>query len=174
MHRAFERSIQLDELHRGFSPLRADDDPIGFQCISDCRSLSEELRVAYHVEEVVRNAAISNDPFDETTAAYWHGRLVDDHRIGFDTAGNRTGHALNGRQVRAAVGSRRSANSDEDDLRIRDCGFDRVSESNVPFLERTLEDFLEARLINRRDPSPKLSQFPLILVDADYLVAHVG
>ena len=103
-----------------------------------------------------------------------HRALVDDDAITGQNAGDLARDLFDEAEIDAAIRLLRSRHGDEDDLRVIDAILDAAGEAQPLRGDIAVNDFLEARLVDRHLAGLERFDFARIVIDADDVVADVG
>jgi hypothetical protein len=151
--------------------LDAEHDAVGLHEVVDRRSFLEELRIAAHVEGVLR--VLRHRRLDLRRGAHRDGRFRDDDELPAHVHPDLLGDGEDVAEVGGAVLVGRRADGDEDDARRRDRGGHVGREAETAAGLIALDEPLQAGLVDGKDVLLQAVDLLLIQIRADDVVPRL-
>src|SRR5438067_1370768 len=172
--RRHERLVDLFHEIDGVFALRADHDAVGLHQVGHRAAFAQEFRIADDIE-LGPVSVVTLDRFAHLLAGFHrHRAFVHDHAITGQDIGDIARDFLDEAEIYATVRLRRRRHGDENDLRIIHAFPGTGAETQPVRGHIPVDDFLEARLVDRDFPGLERFHFAQVVVDADDVVADVG
>ena len=166
------RPVDFAELFGGSRIFDADYNAIGMEEILHGRAFAQKFRIGSDAEAAVPAAVCGKRALQLDASAGRHRAFFDDEFGRTRLSGYLLCHVVDGGKIGAAVGARRSANTDEDRVTKANCftGVDGIG--NFSGFAGRNKNFIEMLLEDRYLTGFQLSNAACVDVGADHLVSR--
>ena len=164
--------VDFAQLFGGGGIFDTDDNAIGMEEILHGRAFAQKFRIGSDAEAAVPAAVCGKRALQLDASAGRHRAFFDDEFGRTRLSGYLLCHVVDGGKIGAAVGARRSANTDEDRVTKANCftGVDGIG--NFSGFAGRNKNFIEMLLVDRHLAGFQLSNAACVDVRADHIVSR--